>query len=121
MSSSRITIIILACALVVSNVLWAYSASFGRAPAVAQMECVQSEEVADIYDNVVNPLLGAIESSAKPGATKASVVSSASHAQFRDRSLCVGDERVTRVHRVGLMFNESGKLIDATATLCPMQ
>ena len=120
MSHSRIAIIVLACLLVVSNALWAYSLGFGSsARTIADVKCVQSEEISEIYDNVVDPLLGAIESSAKPDATKASVVFGASHAQFLDRRLCINDGRVTPVHRIGLVFNESGKLVGATARLCP--
>ena len=120
MSQSRIAIMVLACALVVSNALWAYNLSFGStAGTMAHVGCVQSEEISEIYDNVVDPLLGAIESSAKPGATKASVVFGASHAQFLDRRFCVNDERVTSVHRIGLVFNESERLVGATAKLCP--
>ena len=120
MSKSRITIIVLACALIVSNALWARSLSFGKeAETMAAMKCVQSEEIAEVYDNVVGPLLDAIASSAEPGATKASVVFDASHAQFRYRTPCMDDERVTRVHRIGLIFNESERLVGATTKLCP--
>ena len=120
MSKSRIAIIALACALVISNTLWAYSLTFGKVPEpAAQMKCEPSEQTAEIYDAIVVPLMGAIESSANPGATKDSVVSAASLSNLRDDSLCMDDQRVVRVHGVGLIFDKSEKLVGATATQCP--
>ena len=83
------------------------------------MKCEPSEQTAEIYDEIVVPLMGAIESSAKPGATKDSVISAASFSDLGDDGLCMDDQRVVRVHGVGLIFDGSERLVGATATLCP--
>ena len=120
MSKSSITIIALALALVLSNALWAYNLSFGDEPDVTPlMKCEPSEQSAEIIDALVMPLIATIASSAQSGATKESIVADVSRADLTNYNFCIEDRGVVRVRGIGLKFDESKKLVGATATYCP--
>ena len=121
MSGSRISLITLLLALVVSNAMWAYHVKSPRAPAAApEYGCSYSEHRQELDREVVAPLTAAIAASAMPNATRESVVAAASGAGLNDSRyhFCM-QESDHIVRRVGLRFNGEGVLDGASTKPCP--
>jgi len=117
MSQSKIAIISLTALLIASNALWAYPLVFPRAPEPRQeYGCSPSEHRTELELEIVGPLTAAIAASAAPGATKQSVVAAAN---MGGHGFCIQGSDVIIAKRVALRFDDDGKLIGASTTVCP--
>ena len=118
MSRSRITITALGLLFVASNALWAYALILGDPPEIKpEYRCDNEELRAELNHEVVNRLTAAITVSAMPGATKADVIAAANDPS-RIRTGCIDSSYVVVARRVGLRFDENGKLVGATTGVC---
>ena len=116
MSQSRIAIISLAVLLVASNALWAYPLVFPGTPeSKPEYGCSASEQRVELERQIVWPLTAAIAASAAPGATKQSVVAAANKGTY---GFCIRDSDVIIAKRVALRFDDDGKLVGASTTIC---
>ena len=117
MSQSRVVIISLTVLLVASNALWAYPLVFPNAPEPKpEYGCSPSEQRVELEREIVWPLTAAIAASAVPGATKQSVVAAANKSTY---GFCIRDSDVIIAKRVALRFDDNGKLVGASTTICP--
>src|SRR5690606_30653842 len=117
MSQSRVVIISLTVLLVASNALWAYPLVFPRAPdPKPEYGCSPSEHRIELEREIVWPLTAAIAASAAPDATKQSVIAAASKGTY---GFCIQDSDVIIAKRVALRFDDDGKLVGASTTICP--
>ena len=121
MSKSVISIYVLLALVFGTNAMWLYRMKHEVSPRVEPItvQCTKTEESTEIYDSIVLPLTDAIAAASKPGASRESIIQSASSADFITSPICMEDPTIVRVRGVGLQFNESGQLTGATVVQCP--
>jgi hypothetical protein len=122
MSRTNIAITILFLLLVASNALWAAFVLRGEevviVPSPAAREREQQERI-DGHRDEEAALFAAIEAAAAPGATRTQIIAAAQSARRGQESLCMESPGMERVGRIGLRFDDAGRLTGATTIFCP--
>jgi hypothetical protein len=114
MSHLRIWLIAACVLLVVSNAMWAARLAGETTPtATPSYGCTETEQYAEIRQELVGPIASAINASLKPGATKQSIVAAATSS---DSQKCIVSSD-THIGSAGLRFS-GDKLVGVSTMLC---
>jgi hypothetical protein len=120
MSKTRICIVALVLALAGSNGMWAYALSlYARPTPTPHVMCEPRTLRKENFETIILPLLEAISSSARPGASRQSVIHAVAQAQRSRDFFCMEEPGVVRVRGIGLKFDSADKLVGATVAYCP--
>jgi hypothetical protein len=118
MSKSAIAITLLSIALVASNIWWAIAVQ-GNKKAVSPERLPSIASSLKLADRAVVQSFAAIQASAAPGATRASIIKAVREADRANQTTCFNDPGVVHLGAIGLKFDNSGRLIGATRGYCP--
>jgi hypothetical protein len=121
MSRANIAITTLALLLLATNALWAACVLRADEPTIvpsasARERTLYEQTLAHREEEAA--VFAALEAAARPGATRAGILAAAAAARLGEGALCMDAPGIERVGRVGLRFDEAGRLTGATTTVC---
>jgi hypothetical protein len=117
MSKSGAAIALLSVALVASNIWWLVSYGTTKAVSPERLDSIASS--LNLADRAVVQSIAAIDASAAPGATRASIIKAVREADRANQTICFNDPGVVDAGAIGLKFDDSGRLVGATRGYCP--
>ena len=118
---------VLATTLALSNGFWAYRLILANRPTPTPLDQQRAPyaklscdcKLLELADRAVLQSFAAIQASAVPGATRATIINAVRAPVRANQNICLEDPGVVNVGSIGLKFDNSGRLVGATKGFCP--